>query len=337
MRRHLVLPVLLLAGLPSGATAQAPAGQVVAETTGAPVKVSASGGWVAWSVREDNRFALILRSPEGVVVRPAVPTRGVPFDMDLGELRGRTTAVWSRCTAEPRNNQGTALPAWTSGRGCRIQRLDVPTGRVTTHRLFRGLQSMVLPTVGSNRMAFVGIPARSTRVARLMSFNFASGRLTRLQDVPRRDGPDPFGPTATDTDGKEVAMVRTSVGSLPSYDSNVTLETINGGSAVDAGGASQSNSCFQQVHGVTARGGRAVYVVTDDGSFTTVFARRRDQPTFGPSETASETGGVVVSSSATGGRLLLAERMPDGGGRIREVALGLPGRQAPAAYGSSCG
>ncbi len=62
--------------------------------------VAAYGGWAAWS-RSDpatNAYALVLRSPAGVISPAAVPERPSPFDVELGPSGSGVTAVYSRCS-----------------------------------------------------------------------------------------------------------------------------------------------------------------------------------------------------------------------------------------------
>ena len=278
-------------------------------------------------------YALVIRNPQGVISQPAVATRTVPFDVDLGARPGgKILAAYSRCATDPRVNRGTALPIWTSGRRCRIELLDLATGKVTRRARDTRFSSQVLPTVGGNRLAYVGVPSSGSR-ASLASVDLRSGRVRALNDVARRGGGDPFGPTATDTDGVRVALVTTSL-SEGSYDSDVSLTPAAGGRTVDAGGASQSESCFRQVQGVSVIGTRAVYAVSEGDGFYTVLARRRSSLAYGPFD-AAPTGPVVSSSATKSGRLVVVERTA-GGAQVRELALGTASRAAPALVGSSC-
>jgi hypothetical protein len=61
--------------------------------------VSTYGGWAAWS-RADlatNAYALVLRSPKGVVSLAPIPERVSPFDVELGPDGAGVAAVYSRC------------------------------------------------------------------------------------------------------------------------------------------------------------------------------------------------------------------------------------------------
>jgi hypothetical protein len=96
----------VLAGLTAGARAEPPA---LLDAKG--VSLAAYGGWTAWS-RVDastGRYALVTRSPKGLISLAAVPERTSPFDVELGPSgRSAVAAVYSRCPA------GAALE------GCRL-------------------------------------------------------------------------------------------------------------------------------------------------------------------------------------------------------------------------
>jgi len=65
------------------------------------LSVAAYGGWAAWSRSDTSagHYALVTRSPQGVISPPAVAERTSPFDVRLGPGRGSgVVAVYSRCT-----------------------------------------------------------------------------------------------------------------------------------------------------------------------------------------------------------------------------------------------
>jgi hypothetical protein len=90
--------IVSLAGSSPSAGAQSP---VVLDPIG--VSVAAYGGWAAWS-RPDaakDRYALVLRSPEGVMSVPAIAESTAPFDVELGPTGGSgVAAVYSRCAQD---------------------------------------------------------------------------------------------------------------------------------------------------------------------------------------------------------------------------------------------
>lgn len=66
-------------------------------------ELSAYGGTVAFSDREAGSGWRLKLWNDGKVRTLPVEPRGAPFDVDLGpDENGRTTAVYSRCRAEPR-------------------------------------------------------------------------------------------------------------------------------------------------------------------------------------------------------------------------------------------
>src|SRR3954469_22961202 len=164
---------------------------VVATMAGATV-VAAAQGWTAWSELRDGAYVLVLRAPEGTTTTPAVATRGVPFDLDLGtDAAGRPVAAYSRCTTEPRPTGGanTIGPQWTSGRGCSIVLLDLATGRETKVRRAAGDATEVLPSIAGSRLAYAAVPKQGgTKRALLMLRDLRSGKATRMDAGPRRAG-----------------------------------------------------------------------------------------------------------------------------------------------------
>src|SRR3954469_6043293 len=153
---------------------------VVATMAGATV-VAAAQGWTAWSELRDGAYVLVLRAPEGTTTTPAVATRGVPFDLDLGtDAAGRPVAAYSRCTTEPRPTGGanTIGPQWTSGRGCSIVLLDLATGRETKVRRAASDSSEVLPSIAGSRLAYIAVPRKGSRAV-LVFRDLRTGRATR--------------------------------------------------------------------------------------------------------------------------------------------------------------
>jgi hypothetical protein len=90
--------------------------------------IAVHNGVALWS-RQDSRgrYRLVQRVGNGPVTQFRIPSRGVPFDVDLGPASdGRLVAVYSRCRVEPPASFfGT--PEYQSGKGCDIYRLDLRT------------------------------------------------------------------------------------------------------------------------------------------------------------------------------------------------------------------
>ena len=95
-----------------------------------PTTVAAYDGWSAWS-RADTAtgdYALIARTPSGVIAALDVAESAAPFDVELGPSHGRVAAVYSRC-ADPADGTGCAIAYVPLGvSGARERMLAVPGG-----------------------------------------------------------------------------------------------------------------------------------------------------------------------------------------------------------------
>lgn len=146
-----------VAAMAAAAAAQAAAGPTEIGRELRPTSASAYRGAVAWSRYDPARrnYRLVIWTAERGARLAAVPSRKVPFDVDLGPGRDRAaTGVYSRCRLEAETSS-FELPRWTDGRGCRLYRLDVASGR--EQRVGSGLPagwSTVLPTVWRDRIAY---------------------------------------------------------------------------------------------------------------------------------------------------------------------------------------
>lgn len=124
--------------------------------------LSAYGGVVAWSSfdPQTRRYALRLLI-DGQVRTPALKTRGVPFDVDLGPDRsGNVVAVYSRCRQEPQALQPNGLPGGDDGRGCDLYKLDPRSG---VERRLAGSSSAAseyFPTIWRDQVAFARVYER---------------------------------------------------------------------------------------------------------------------------------------------------------------------------------
>ena len=105
----------------------------------------------------------------GVVKRVPVPTRGVPFDVDLGPgAQGGVVAVYSRCAHEPffAPEASYMPPAYRDGHGCDIYRFDFTSNR---ERKLRAVNtrtaSEFLPTVWRGDVAFARVYERRRGLA----------------------------------------------------------------------------------------------------------------------------------------------------------------------------
>lgn len=110
------------------------------------VSVSAYGGWAAWSRLDatTNRYALVLRSPQGTISPAPVAESGSPLDVELGPSGSGVAAVYSRC-ADGLGRQH-----------CSMAELQLGTNAVTGHVLAPpGGGSNHEPAIWGNRVVFL--------------------------------------------------------------------------------------------------------------------------------------------------------------------------------------
>jgi hypothetical protein len=216
MKRSVWLVLLTALAVPSQAFAQ--------ETIAAPQRstpVSAYGGSVAWSEydRASGRYTL-MRRVRGETAAVPVPTRGVPFDVDLGpDAHGNVTAVYSRCRIEPGRGDpavrqwAAGTPQWSSGRGCDLYRFTFAGGRETRISAASTPDaSEFLPTISGRYVAFARVYTRRSGRRGKRTYLYrrtiaASGRSRRLPAPPRAEQPrvEP-GPSALDLVGNRLVL-----------------------------------------------------------------------------------------------------------------------------------
>jgi len=189
--------VLLVAGLlaccwTSSALAQTlPAFEQLGVRT-APTFVAAYAGWTAWSeyTAGSRRFRLVVRRPDGRLVRPRVASRPVSFDLDLGRgSRGAPTLVYSRCQHDAAVQP---IPLQRSfGRGCRLVALRAGSSR--ERPVTPTLGSVDHPAIWGGRVVYArhrgrrtSVVARSARTGATRSLYRTTGLVTRLDLHGRR-------------------------------------------------------------------------------------------------------------------------------------------------------
>jgi hypothetical protein len=122
-----------------------------------PTPVAAHGDVMAWSERVPGTetFRLVVRAG-GATTRPPIPTRDVPFDVDLGPgADGTTTAVYSRCAQDPPPGAGHGTTLYLTGRGCDVFTLDLARGtEARVAQVSSPTASEAWPTVWRSRIAF---------------------------------------------------------------------------------------------------------------------------------------------------------------------------------------
>ena len=183
--------------------AQGPSPDVMLAGAERPAPLSWRGGWVAYSEFDSSLpgFRLTLRSVEGRVLRPDVPVRAAPFDVDVGRgPRGELTAVYSRCRVEPRIDVIDTLPVPATGRGCDVYRYDTRSGRERRVRVAaRPGRSEFLPALDGSRIVFA---ARSDRgPTALYTAGLAARTATEV-----RAGLGGVGPRSLDLRGRRIAV-----------------------------------------------------------------------------------------------------------------------------------
>jgi len=302
----------------------------VVATTAAATVVGAAKGWTAWSELRDGAYVLVTRAPEGTTTTPAVKTRGVPFDLDLGvDASGRPTAAYSRCTKEPRQTGGanTIGPQWTSGRGCSIALLDLATGVETKIRRAGTDTSEVLPSVAGSRLAYIAVPRKgSTSRAVLMFRDLRSGKATRMDSGPRKAASAGFaeGPTSVDADGRTVVAVwRYMDREFHSFDTDVRVRALGARKPFSAAGASNSEECsYDTVLSPTLSGRALLYLETTGNDWVlgrTPQTRRSNRfAAFSPADEER----VPTSAAVDGSRLVVSDtKTKIGGGATGETRV----------------
>ncbi|MDT4941408.1 MAG: hypothetical protein QOJ34_1497 [Pseudonocardiales bacterium] len=190
---------LLLAG------ADAARAEVLASVP-APTTVAAGHGVIAWSTLDpaDGRYWLTA-SVGGVVGRLPISPRSVPFDVDVGDLDGRTVLTYSRCAHDPVRLVRPPLPDWTGGLGCRPWWYDPATG---IERRFTGMHvptgsSIVLPSAAGGILAFaMTSPGQVAHIYRTVV-----ARPRRLSEARLGTRTPYAAPTDVEVSGSRVAVI----------------------------------------------------------------------------------------------------------------------------------
>lgn len=294
-----------------------------------PTPASAYRGTVAFSTYDavTGRYRLTLRRRDGTLETPAVASRAVPFDVDLGPgPNGELTAAYSRCRTEPRAEtfDGMTLP-W-SGRGCDLYRYDTVARRETKIAgASSSASSEFLPSFWGDELAFARVYEERSgldgRVPYLYVRNLTSARTTRLPGGSRGTDGGP-GPRAIDQYGKRIAFVWDSRPDKGHYLSELRLDTQGGGhdvldSARSAGGAARelSPSFEQGVLSWVRRDAPAPAPASAVVSYDLRDGATRILSTPDPATS------YVTSTFASGiGRLVAYGRLDDGGWTLRAPA-----------------
>jgi hypothetical protein len=168
-----------LACVAGGAPPARAAPQTVLDGNGA--SVAAYGGWAAWSRADAStgEYALVTRSPAGVISLPAVAERSVPFDVELGPVHGSAVAaVYSRCS-DARRLRGCHIALLPLGAAPTAERALAPPGGGSDHQ----------PAIWNGRLAFLrrNLAGDSRRPDSLLVWNIGAPT-PRALVLPRSRG-----------------------------------------------------------------------------------------------------------------------------------------------------
>jgi hypothetical protein len=228
---------------------------VVIALLAAPTPVSSYGGRVAFSEQlSSGRFALVTHTADGTQPVP-IPTRRVPFDVELGPTAGHhVAAVYSRCKHDPPAGQSFGAPAlYERGRGCDVYEYDFATQR--EQRLAAAsspVASESWPTLWRGELAFERTYDAHRRAPLLYVRRLGSSAPSRrLPTGPRRGCEPPGAPsracgdallshaTGTDLRGRRLAFGWTFGGPDEGLETQVRIDGLGGATRVvahEAGG-----------------------------------------------------------------------------------------------------
>lgn len=261
-----------------------PAGAQTVSTTAAG-RVSSEGPVAAWSEpyrtpSGSRRFRLVTRT-EGApprVIR-GLPSRGVPFDVDLGrDVHGRIVALYSRCRSEAASSRdATTQPDWDLAEGCAVYEAHVSSGRERRLRSVDGRGEPFLPSRSGPRVVFgrrtgprVGlrmVDLRSGR-QRQLSGGTAGAVSDEFDDFPEFSSP---GPLSVDLRGHDVLFSWAlypdecpfgATISLQSIETEIWVQRVGSRGRRLASGCSTSARGLTEVAAPVAIGSRTAYRAT---------------------------------------------------------------------------
>lgn len=186
--------VLAFAASAASASATVPAGSVpptrVTPVADATPIASYDGHLVFSRAVGDDRYDLMQRVGDGPVQRVPVPSRSVPFDVDVGPTAGgRILAVYTRCTTEPRANSGfPSITEYQTGRGCDVYKVDLDRGGETRYAAVSSPEGTEFwPSYWKGRVAFARVYDHKRDYPYLYVKTVASGKPSaRMPGGPRR-------------------------------------------------------------------------------------------------------------------------------------------------------
>lgn len=126
-----------------------------------PTPIASYDGHLVFS-RADGRggYELVQRAGSGPVQPVGVPSRSVPFDVDVGPTSGgRILAVYTRCKTEPQANRGyPSITEYQTGKGCDVYKVDLDGGREARYSKVNATDATEFwPTYWKGRIGFARV------------------------------------------------------------------------------------------------------------------------------------------------------------------------------------
>ena len=135
--------------------------------------LSAYGGWVAYSVPTGIGAYTLRAWHEGVVADVGIPSRGGPFDVDVGpDTSGRPTAIYSRCQSDLTD---TRQPP----RGCDLFAVTLGGGHERRLTISSARYSEFAPSIWRGAVAFGRLASEHRRAEVILSRDRKISRLGR--------------------------------------------------------------------------------------------------------------------------------------------------------------
>lgn len=200
---------LVIAGLLVLASPAQASDDVLAALPGV-VRISAHGGWVAFSVPSASGGWALQTWHDGVVSPVGVADKASPFDVDVGpDDTGRPTAVYSRCRAAARRQRPPLDPV--APRGCDLFAVTLGVSGERRLSVSSSRYSEFAPSIWRDALVF---GRRSTRQRKADIYlarpgrplkNLGPGTLAWCRETPCRDDPSTAWPVVMDLGPEAVA------------------------------------------------------------------------------------------------------------------------------------
>jgi hypothetical protein len=194
MGRRSLVSVAVLVVVACGHVAGAGADTVASVTR--PTGVSSAAGYTAWSSYTAGVYRLVVEHA-GVVRVPAVPSRPVPFDADVGtDARGRAVIAFSRCYLDGLYSYPDTSDVWDA-KVCTLRQLDPRSGRERALRVPGAAGSSdTAPSIWRGRIAFARTIVGQTVISHVRLYDPRTGRVRRMAGGTSATGCDGCAPDA---------------------------------------------------------------------------------------------------------------------------------------------